>query len=81
MSTIYDDLISFHEHNCPGLAIGYRMTTAAMNFLFSSPVTDKKLAAIVENVSCGVDALQYLSGCTFGKRNLIFKDHGKQIIY
>ena len=79
MSTTYDDLIGFHGHNCPGLAIGYRMTKAAMNFLFSSPATDKKLVAIVENVSCGVDALQCLSGCTFGKRNLIFNDYGKQV--
>jgi len=79
MSTTYDDLISFHGHNCPGLAIGYRMTKAAMDFLVSSPATDKKLVAIVESISCGVDALQYLSGCTFGKRNLIFKDYGKQV--
>ena len=79
MSITYDDLVSFHGHNCPGLASGYRMTKAAMNFLFSSPATDKKLVAIVEDISCSVDALQYLSGCTFGKRNLIFKDYGKQV--
>jgi formylmethanofuran dehydrogenase subunit E len=26
---------------------------------------------------CGVDAVQYLVGCTFGKGNLIHKDYGK----
>ncbi|MFC2038489.1 FmdE family protein [Chloroflexota bacterium] len=78
MSEMYDDLINFHGHNCPGLAIGYRMTEVAMNFLFSSPTGEKNLIAIAENVSCGVDALQYLSGCTVGKRNLIVKDYGKQ---
>ena len=35
--------------------------------------------AIVENNACGVDALQYISGCTFGKGNLIFKDYGKHV--
>jgi formylmethanofuran dehydrogenase subunit E len=39
---------------------------------------DEELVAIVENDACGVDALQMLSGCTFGKGNLIFLDHGKQ---
>jgi formylmethanofuran dehydrogenase subunit E len=26
---------------------------------------------------CGVDAIQFLTGCTFGKGNLIHKDYGK----
>jgi len=26
---------------------------------------------------CGVDAVQYMTGCTFGKGNLIHKDYGK----
>jgi formylmethanofuran dehydrogenase subunit E len=29
---------------------------------------------ITENNACGVDAVQYITGCTFGKGNLIFKD-------
>ena len=37
------------------------------------------MVAIVENNACGVDALQYISGCTFGKGNLIFKDYGKHV--
>ena len=79
MDTRYDDLIAFHGHRCPGLAIGYRMTEAALEFLAQSRAEDEELVAIVENDACGVDALQYLSGCTFGKGNLIFKDHGKQV--
>lgn len=35
--------------------------------------------AVVENDACGVDALQCLAGCTFGKGNLRFKDYGKQV--
>lgn len=33
--------------------------------------------AIVETNMCAVDAIQYLTGCTFGKGNLVHLDHGK----
>jgi formylmethanofuran dehydrogenase subunit E len=75
----YEELIAFHGHSCPGLAIGYRMTKAALFFLGVKRAYDEELVAIVENDACGVDAVQYLSGCTFGKGNLVFKDYGKRV--
>jgi len=72
--TVPADLIRFHGHECPGVTIGYRMVSEAMKAL----PPDVKLVAIVENRSCGVDALQWITGCTAGKGNLIFKDYGKQ---
>ena len=75
----YDDLIAFHGHSCPGLATGYAMTTAALEALAETRAPDEELVAIVENDACGVDALQCLSGCTFGKGNLIFHDYGKHV--
>jgi formylmethanofuran dehydrogenase subunit E len=79
MDQTYEKIIAFHGHSCPGLAIGYRMTKASLNFLAGSRSADEELVAIVENNACGVDALQVLSGCTFGKGNLIFKDYGKHV--
>ncbi len=79
MDATYKDMIAFHGHSCPGLAIGYRMTKAALDFLSGLRSKDEELVAIVENNACGVDALQYISGCTFGKGNLIFKDYGKHV--
>ncbi|OGP52705.1 MAG: hypothetical protein A2Y65_07280 [Deltaproteobacteria bacterium RBG_13_52_11] len=79
MDPTYNDIIAFHGHSCPGLAIGYRMSKAALAFLSESRSADEELVAIVENNACGVDALQCLSGCTFGKGNLIFKDYGKHV--
>src|SRR4030043_2326687 len=79
MNATYKDIIAFHGHSCPGLAIGYRMTKAGLAFLAGSRSADEELVAIVENNACGVDALQMLSGCTFGKGNLIFKDYGKHV--
>ncbi len=75
----YSDIIRFHGHACPGLAIGYRMATAAMEELGTSRAKDEELVAIVENNACGVDALQCVTGCTFGKGNLIFHDYGKRV--
>lgn len=39
--------------------------------------SDEELVALVETDMCAVDAIQYLTGCTFGKGNLIHLDHGK----
>jgi formylmethanofuran dehydrogenase subunit E len=75
----YEEIVGFHGHECPGLAIGYRMATAAMDKLKSIRSADEELVAIVENDACGVDALQCVAGCTFGKGNLLFRDHGKQV--
>jgi formylmethanofuran dehydrogenase subunit E len=77
--TTYADLVAFHGHSCPGLAIGYRMSQAALARLHRARAEDEEIVAIVENDACGVDALQCLSGCTFGKGNLIFKDYGKHV--
>ena len=75
----FEEVIRFHGHSCPGIAIGYRMAKAAMNRLLEERSKDEEIVAIVENNACGVDAVQLLTGCTFGKGNFIFKDYGKQV--
>jgi formylmethanofuran dehydrogenase subunit E len=69
----------FHGHICPGLLIGYRAALAAKEALGLTPSKDEELVAVVENNSCSVDALQVLLSTTFGKGNLIWADHGKQV--
>ena len=71
--------VAFHGHICPGLAIGYRAAKAGLERLDESRAVDEEIVAIVENDACGVDAVQVLTGCTFGKGNFIYKDHGKQV--
>ncbi len=73
------DLAGFHGHLCPGLAIGYRATLAALRRLGVERSRDEELVCLVENDSCSVDAAQFLAGCTFGKGNLFFRDYGKQV--
>jgi formylmethanofuran dehydrogenase subunit E len=73
-----DDIVEFHGHICPGLVLGYRVSTLALKE-FAERAEDEELVAIVENNSCAVDAVQVMTGCTFGKGNLIFRDYGKQV--
>lgn len=69
------DTTNFHGHWCPGLAIGIRAAEWALKEMGKSP--DEEIVAVVETDMCGVDAIQYLTGCTFGKGNLIHVDYGK----
>jgi formylmethanofuran dehydrogenase subunit E len=73
-----DQIVEFHGHICPGLVLGYRVSMLALRDL-GERAEDEELVAIVENNSCAVDAVQVMTGCTFGKGNLIFRDFGKQV--
>lgn len=75
----FNKAASFHGHVCPGLSIGYRAARIALQALEADRPQDEQLVAVVENDSCAVDAIQYILGCTFGKGNLIYRDHGKQV--
>lgn len=65
----------FHGHWCPGLAIGIRAAEFVLNEI--GKALDEEIVAVVETDSCAVDAIQFLTGCTYGKGNLIHKDYGK----
>jgi formylmethanofuran dehydrogenase subunit E len=79
MSVISEELIQqtikFHGHSCPGLALGIRAAELALAKL--GRASDEEIVAVVETDMCGVDAVQFLTGCTFGKGNLIHLDYGK----
>ncbi len=71
--------IQFHGHICPGLLMGVRVAEFAQKYLDVNQDQDEELLAVVETNSCGVDAIQSVLGCTFGKGNLVFKDYGKNV--
>ncbi len=78
--TLPDDFkqcVDFHGHVCPGLVLGYQATRFGLEWLREHRAEDEEIVAIVENDACFVDAVQVLSGCTFGKGNFIFRDYGK----
>lgn len=71
---------TFHGHVCPGLSIGYRAAKAGMSWLAEKRSEDEEVVAIVETDACSADAVQVLTGCTFGKGNFIYKDYGKMAL-
>ncbi|MBY4797197.1 TraR/DksA C4-type zinc finger protein [Collinsella sp. AGMB00827] len=75
----WEACVTFHGHECPGLAIGYRAAEIAEEFFGRklSPKSDEMIVCITENDACGVDAVQVMTGCTIGKGNLIFRPTGK----
>jgi formylmethanofuran dehydrogenase subunit E len=68
----------FHGHSCPGLVIGIRAAELALQK--SGHPDQSDFVAVVETDMCGVDAIQFLTGCTFSKGNLIHKDYGKMAL-
>lgn len=71
-----DRVVEFHGHLCPGLAMGVAASQIALREI-GPHAKDEEVVAVVETDNCGIDAIQFLTGCTFGKGNLIHHDVGK----
>ena len=69
-------VIAFHGHMCPGLAMGIQAARLALREIGPHSM-DEEIVAAVETDMCAVDAIQFLTGCTFGKGNLVHRDFGK----
>ena len=69
-------VVDFHGHMCPGLAMGIQAAQIALREI-GPHAKDEEVVAVVETDMCGVDAIQFLTGCTFGKGNLVHRDFGK----
>ena len=77
-NNLWEKAAAFHGHTCPGLAIGVRAAVIALDVLKSGSSEDEELVCVTENDACGVDGVQALTGCTFGKGNLLYRATGKQ---
>ena len=79
--TLWHKVATFHGHMCPGLAIGFKACEGAIEELgldvSKLPAVDEEVVCVTENDACGVDAVQVLLGCTYGKSNLIPRLRGK----
>lgn len=76
----FQKCLEFHGHLCPGLSIGYRAALAGMERLGRERSEDEEIVAIVETDACSADAVQVLTGCTFGKGNFFHRDYGKMVL-
>ena len=76
-NALWEKCVDFHGHECPGLAIGFKVALGAIEELGLKFSQDEELLCITENDACGVDAVQVITGCTMGKGNLMYKATGK----
>jgi len=74
---LWQKTVQFHGHECPGLALGFKACEAAIDKMGLNFSTDEEIVCVTENDACGVDAIQYILGCTLGKGNLIYRGRGK----
>lgn len=72
----YTAVVRFHGHECPGAGLGLRIAEIAIARL-GRHAPYNEIIAVSETDSCAVDAVQVLTGCTYGKRNLVHEDNGK----
>ncbi len=77
-SELWQKAVNFHGHECPGLAIGFKACEAAREKMGIGVSDDEQIVCVTENDACGVDAVQALLSCTFGKGNLMYRGTGKQ---
>jgi formylmethanofuran dehydrogenase subunit E len=68
----------FHGHVCAGIALGTRISLAAMKALGLKPgVRNKSLIVYAEVDRCMTDAVQAVTGCSLGHRSLKLADYGR----
>lgn len=79
MGTEFKDAVAFHQHLCLDIAIGYRAAKTLVKEMGDEIKNMKEVVALVGNETCALDAIQEITGCTFGKRNLILAHTGKAV--
>ena len=76
---LWEAAYKFHGHICPGITVGYRASMLALKLLgLEGKNISSTHTVIVENDVCGVDGVQFVTGCTVGNSGLIIDNQGRQ---
>jgi len=65
--TPWEQVIDFHGHTCPEIALGYRVAQIAIRELGFRPTPSSELQVTAYTQSCAVDAFQVLNRATYGR--------------
>jgi formylmethanofuran dehydrogenase subunit E len=74
----YAAVVAFHGHSCPGAAFGFRVGEAAASRL-GRHAAGNELVAVTAVADCSADAIQVVTGCTVGRKNLRIEDTGIKV--
>ena len=72
--TAWEQVIDFHGHTCPEIALGYRVAQIAMRELGIRPAPTSELSVVANTHSCALDAFQILNQVTYGRGKLIVNE-------
>lgn len=73
-----EEAAKFHGHACVGIAMGTKITLAALHALGVDPTRKTRdLIVYAEIDRCMTDAVQAITGCSLGRRSLKHVDYGK----
>lgn len=75
--TEFKEVSDFHGCYCLDIAMGYRVAKALVREMGDEMKNMKQVFGYVSASTCAMDAIQKVTGCTLGKRNLIVADTGK----
>ena len=75
----FREVVKFHGCYCLDIAMGYRVASALMREMAGHMDNMKDVVGYVGAPACAVDAMQHLTGCTLGKRNLVLTGSGKHV--
>jgi len=70
------DAAQTHGYFCIGLAMGVMMAAKAMQIVRKNSEGLCNLTAIAESSNCSLDAIQFVTGCTFGNKKLSLTNNG-----
>lgn len=73
----FKDVVDFHGCYCLDIAMGYRVSKALVREMGDHMKNMKEVFGYVSAPTCAMDAIQKITGCTLGKRNLILDETGK----
>ena len=70
--------VSFHGHECPGLAIGFKAALLAKELLqVDDHINDEDIVCVSETDACGIDAFQVILNATVGSGSMRLQYKGK----
>ena len=79
--TPWEQVIDFHGHTCPEIALGYRVAQIAMRELGIRPAPTSVLSVVAYTHSCALDAFQILNQVTYGRGNLTVNETKSHIYH
>ena len=79
--TPWEQVVDFHGHTCPEIALGYRVAQIALREMGIRPTPAAELTIQAGIRSCALDAFQILNHVTYGRGNLNVDEQQRHVYH